>query len=566
MEIKFKAKIVAKRRQAEQKTDAGSVDTLAALLAPAQRLLKHASVLSVVAGIIWPVQAALVALALGGLLSGKPVSAAVVGLGFILLGSVRAWLGLLAEAKTDRAAETAIRMARAHIVAVEARRANDSDFGGAGSISALAGDKLDLLAPYISRYAPARARVMVLPFMILVLALWNSWAVAVILLVSGPLIPVFMALVGMAAKEASQRQLAEMGSLNDLLVERLSALVDIRLLGANAAVLAGFSDKARDLRQRTMATLRIAFLSSTVLELFAAIGVAMVAVYVGFSLLGMLNFGTWGRGLSPEAGIFLLLLAPEFFQPLRDLSAAWHDKASAKAVADELADWDAAKTECLMGQGALVPPLAGAATVSLRGCTLPNGAALADIDIAKGESVALVGPSGAGKTSVLRLVAGLLPPLSGNVLVAGQTLDETTADAWRARLGWMPQSPHFFQGSIRHNITLGRDSDPMAALEHARIAEVIAAMPQGLNTRLGETGGGLSGGEARRLTFARAINGTPDMILADEPTADLDAATAQAVTEGLLAQVRRGATLVVATHDPELAARMDRIIQLGGAS
>ncbi|HSF90784.1 MAG TPA: ABC transporter transmembrane domain-containing protein, partial [Paracoccaceae bacterium] len=337
-----------------------------------------------------------------------------------------------------------IRTARAHIVSVEAQRASDSPFGGAGSISALAGEKLDLLAPNISRYATARARVMVLPFVILALALWNSWAVALVLLVSGPLIPVFMALVGMAAKDASERQMAEISSLNDLLVERLSALVDIRLLGANDAVISGFSDKAKDLRSRTMATLRIAFLSSTVLELFAAIGVAMVAVYVGFSLLGMLNFGAWGSSLSPEAGIFLLLLAPEFFQPLRDLSAAWHDKAAAEAVALELAKWEAAKTHRLMGQGAAAAPLTGPATVSLRRCTLPNGFTVADIDISEGESVALVGPSGAGKTSVLRLMAGLLPPLSGKVFVAGQTLDAKTADAWRARLGWMPQTPHFF--------------------------------------------------------------------------------------------------------------------------
>jgi ATP-binding cassette, subfamily C, bacterial CydD len=547
---------------AHQKSNAGSVDTLAAVLAPAKSLLRRASVFSVSAGLIWPVQAALVAFALGGVLSGKTVPAALVAGGFILLGAVRALLGLLAEANTDRAAETVIRSARAHIVAIEAERASDSAFGGAGSISALAGEKLDLLAPYISRYGPARARLMVLPFVIIALAMSQSWAVAVILLVSGPLIPVFMALVGMAAKEASQRQLAEISSLNDLLVERLSALLDIRLLGANAAVLVGFSGKAQELRQRTMATLRIAFLSSTVLELFAAIGVAMVAVYVGFSLLGMLRFGTWGGSLSPEAGIFLLLLAPEFFQPLRDLAAAWHDKAAAEAVANELADWEAAKTGRLIGQGAAVPPLLGAATVSLRGCTLPNGMALADIEVAQGESVALVGPSGAGKTSVLRLIAGLLPRQSGTVLVAGQTLDVTNADAWRARLGWMPQSPHFFHGSIRRNIMLGRAGDPQIALEQAQVADVVAAMPQGLNTRLGETGGGLSGGEARRLTLARAVGGKPDMILADEPTADLDAATALAVTESLLKQVRRGASLVVATHDLKLAARMDRIIHL----
>ncbi len=235
-----------------------------------------------------------------------------------------------------------VHAARAHIVAQEARRASDSAFGGAGSISALAGEKLDLLTPYITRYASARARVMVVPIVIFALALCgflgrSPWSCCL----SGPLIPVFMALVGMAAKDASRRQMVEIGTLNDLLVERLSALVDIRLLGAGKSVLEGFSTQASDLRQRTMAVLRVAFLSSTVLELFAAIGVAMVAVYVGFSLLGALEFGTWGGPLTPQAGIFLLLLAPEFYQPLRDLAAAWHDKASADAVFDELAAWEA---------------------------------------------------------------------------------------------------------------------------------------------------------------------------------------------------------------------------------
>jgi ATP-binding cassette subfamily C protein CydD len=402
--------------------------------------------------------------------------------------------------------------------------------------------------------------------LILALALWNSWAVAVVLLISGPLIPVFMALVGLAAKEASRRQMSEIGSLNDLLVERLSALVDIRLLGAHDNVLQGFSDQAEGLRRRTMETLRIAFLSSTVLELFAAIGVAMVAVYVGFSLLGMLNFGVWGGTLSPEAGIFLLLLAPEFFQPLRDLSAAWHDKAAAEAVAGEVAQWERAKTHRLLGQGAPVPALQGRARISLRGCTLPNGTQLPDISIEQGESVALVGPSGVGKTSVLRLIAGLLVPTSGKVMVAGHVLDTTNADAWRARLGWMPQTPHFFNASTKKNLMLGQNVAPDAALKQAAVSDVVAAMPQGLNTRLGENGGGLSGGEARRLTLARAINGAPDVILADEPTADLDAATAKAVSDGLLAQVARGATVIVATHDPALAARMGRIIRFGGAA
>ncbi|MGO4907992.1 ABC transporter ATP-binding protein/permease [Pseudorhodobacter sp. W20_MBD10_FR17] len=535
----------------------------AVLLSPGVRLQRRAAGLSVLAGALWPIQAAVVAWALGGLLAGTTPSGLTAVLGFGGLGVLRAALGYMAEAQAQAAAEAVIAKARDALVTTESRRATESGVGGAGSIAALAGEKLDVLGPFVTRYAPARARVMVLPLLILVLAFWQSWAVGIVLLISGPLIPVFMALVGMAAKEASARQMAEIGTLNDFLVERLSALVDIRLLGAGPKVVQSFATQAGDLRQRTMAVLAVAFLSSTVLELFAAIGVAMVAVYVGFSLLGELHFGAWGRAITPQAGVFLLLLAPEFYQPLRDLSAAWHDKAAADAVMDELAAYAQDPVVALPGRGALAARLAGPATVALRGCFTPAGVRLPDITIAAGEKVALIGPSGAGKTSVLRLMAGLELPQQGAVVVAGQALAANLADAWRARVGWMPQAPHFMNSSLRENLSLGRVGDLEGALKTAAVGAAVQALPQRLATRLGETGGGLSGGEARRVTLARAVFGAPDVILADEPTADLDADTARLVTEGLLAQAAKGATLVIATHDAGLAAQMDRIIDLG---
>ncbi|MEZ5755564.1 MAG: ATP-binding cassette domain-containing protein [Paracoccaceae bacterium] len=537
-----------------------------ALLDPASRGSRRAAMLSVLAGLVWPLQAAVVAWAIGALLEGQSPSSLGVALAFAGLGVIRAVLGMMAEGAAQAAAEAVVAQARAGMVAEEAQRMEDSALGGAGALSALAGEKLDLLAPHLVRFAPARARAMMLPPVLLMLAFWHSWAVGVILLVAGPLIPVFMALVGMAAKEASARQMAEIGTLNDFLVERLSALVDIRLLGAGPVVQAGFSQQAADLRRRTMAVLGVAFLSSTVLELFAAIGVAMVAVYVGFALLGALDFGSWGAALSPGAGIFLLLLAPEFFQPLRDLSAAWHDKAAALAVMEEHAAWAAVGGVRLPGTGGPAMPLPGPAGLSLLGCVTPSGRAIPDIVVQPGERVALVGPSGSGKTSALRLMAGLALPVQGRITVAGQALSAETADGWRARLGWMPQSPHFLTGSLRANLTLGRPGDPAAALRAAAVDEVVSALPRGLDTRLGETGAGLSGGEARRITLARAVLAGPDILLADEPTADLDAETARAVTEGLLAQAARGATLIVATHDPALAARMDRIIHLDGGA
>ncbi|WP_235851821.1 thiol reductant ABC exporter subunit CydD [Litorivita pollutaquae] len=551
-------------QQSNAKTDHARASGGMSLMAPGAAMQRRASRLSVLAAVLWPLQAALVAYALGGLLAGVPIPAVPVALAYVALGAVRSFLTVLGDAQSQAAAETVIHAARGHIVLEEARRAADGPFGGAGGVAALASEKLDLLAPFITRYAPARARVMVIPAVILALAFWHSWAVGLVLVISGPLIPVFMALVGMAAKEASQRQLVEIGDLNDLLIERLSALADIRLLGASKVVRDRFATQAKDVQRRTMAVLRVAFLSSTVLELFAAIGVAMVAVYVGFSLLGAIEFGAWG-GLTPQSGIFLLLLAPEFYQPLRDLSAAWHDKAAADAVLEEYSTWEAQETTCLLGRGGASLPMRGGAEISLRGCVLPNGDTLHNIEVSAGESVALMGPSGAGKTSALRLMAGLMSPDTGQVRVAGQGLSADTADSWRARVGWMPQSPHFLNASLRENVRMGREGDVSEALKQAAVDEVVARLPHGLHTRLGETGGGLSGGEARRLTLARAIFGAPDVILADEPTADLDAVTAHAVTEGLLAQVARGATLVVATHDPTLAARMDRVIEVGEA-
>ncbi|MGB8622680.1 MAG: ATP-binding cassette domain-containing protein, partial [Paracoccaceae bacterium] len=455
---------------------------------------------------------------------------------------------------------------RSRLVVREARRtAEDPNRPPAAETATLAAEKLAALTPYLTRYAPARIRVMVLPPVLLAVSAWFSWAVALVLLVAGPLIPVFMALVGMAAKEASKRQMQELTDMNVLLLERLSALVDIRLLDAGERSTARFRKSADALRGRTMEVLRIAFLSSTVLELFAALGVAMVAVYVGLSLLGALGWGAYGAPLTPAEGVFLLLLAPDYFQPLRDLAAAWHDKAAAQAVAQDLEELEARPETAFPGTGGAAAGLPAPLPLRTIGLAhrLPDGRLIRfpDIALEQGETLAVTGPSGAGKTTLLRLLAGLVTPEQGHIQLGETALNADTADAWRARLGWMPQVPRFVSASLRRNLTLAAGASPRpleGALRLAGAEGIVARLPRGLNTILGEGGAGVSGGEARRLILARAAFGGPALLLADEPTADLDEETAALVTEGLLGLVREGAALIVATHDPALAARMER--------
>lgn len=535
------------------------------LLAPVKGLLRRAATLSVLGGLLWPVQAAAIATAISGWVDGAPMHVSLLAaLVFALAGLLRAGLDHRVGGWLFTAADRVIAEQRQKIVdrALLAPGPESS-----AETAALAVQKLPHLQPWITRYNVAMARVMVLPFVLIALSAMYSWVTALILLVATPLIPVFMALVGMAAEEASRKQLDEIGTINGMLMERVSAMLDIRLLGAADRALDDFADRADTLRQRTMAVLRVAFLSSTVLELFAAIGVAMVAVYVGFSLLGVLRFGTWGSPLTLWQGVFLLVLAPDVFQPWRDLAAAWHDRASGLAVAGELAEAEAAPRVALIGQGAPAEPLPGPLSLTLAGAVaaLPGRTlALPDLTLAQGEAVALTGPSGAGKSTLLSVLAGLTPLAEGTLEVCGRPLDGDTADAWRARLAVLPQRVHFADEPLSDFLDpFGTGADPMPALATARARRIVDRLPDGLQTRLGETGGGVSGGEARRLMIARAILMGRDLLLADEPTADLDPETAGLITEALLALKAQGVTLLVATHDPALAAALDRRVEIG---
>ncbi|AHM02491.1 Transport ATP-binding protein CydD [Roseibacterium elongatum DSM 19469] len=536
-------------------------------LAPQARRITNAARLTTVAALLWPVMAAAVALAFGALVAGTATLATILSATavFVAVGVLRMGLSWRAAAMLDHAADAVLATERAALLARQERLSPRA--GGrtnSAAVAALLVDKLPHLRPHIMRARPAAMRAAVVPLALLILALPLSWAVALIFLIAGPLIPVFMALVGLAAREASERQMDEIGSLSALLSERLGALLDIRLLDARSQMLSDFEERAEGLRARTMAVLRVAFLSSTVLELFSALGVAMVAVFVGFALLGEIGFGAGATPLTLSQGVFLLMLAPEFFQPLRDLAAAWHDKAAALAVARDLTEIEAGDEAEILGAGAPADALPGAA-IRIDGLALGT-MRFPDLEIAPGQSVAFTGPSGSGKSTLIALIGGLVAPDAGRIRIGDIELDASSADAWRAQVAWVPQAPHFHPGPLRDTLTLGlpdTDADAIArGLALASASDIVARLPQGLDTPLGESGTGVSGGEARRLMIARAaLSGRP-VILADEPTADLDRDTASEIITALCSLSAGGATVIVATHDPTLAAAMTRHIAL----
>jgi ATP-binding cassette subfamily C protein CydD len=357
----------------------------------------------------------------------------------------------------------------------------------------------------------------------------------------------------------------------------LRGLATLRALGALERTALRLRDSAQSLRRRTMAVLRIAFLSSAVLELFSALGVAMVAVYIGFHLLGELRFGAWGQQLSLGQGLFILLLAPAFFEPLREVASVWHDRAAGKAALNAL--------EGLMAKGWWLPERQGAqecpeaVAVDAAACPAPAvlirnlrfsypdaGAPVFEgygLHVAAGERVAIVAASGGGKSTLLSLIAGMAPAQDGDIEIGGVRLSAATVAGLRARMAWIGQKPHIFAGSVRANVALGRADVGLAriaaALRFASLDSVPQAHP---GIGLSEGGGGLSGGEAVRLALARAaVHTGANLLLVDEPTAHLDSATAKQVTDALL-QLAQGKTVIVATHDPVLAARMDRVIAL----
>ncbi|UWM79066.1 thiol reductant ABC exporter subunit CydD (plasmid) [Rhizobium sp. WSM4643] len=534
--------------------------------------LRRAAMLQALAAAFWIPQAGLLAVSLGRIADGGGLHDVLwPALGILALGFARSCLDAAGGRLAFQAARTELsRRRQIAAMALSVSSPVDRDRSASGKAASVLGEQAELIVPYLARFQSARMKASLVPLIILAFILPVSWIAALVLLFAAPLIPIFMALIGWRAQAASERQLVATGGLNGFLLDRLRGLATIRALDAVDATALRLRSEAESLRVRTMAVLKIAFLSSAVLELFAALGVAMIAVYVGFSLLGEIRFGTWLGRLDLTEGLFILLLAPAFFDPLRELSAVWHDRAAGEAALKAL-DALAAGGLSIRGAAEVAPTASAiveAPAIRIENVDFRYDAAARlilddfNLDIAAGEHLALLGASGSGKSTLLSLISGLVPCTAGRIVIGGIELADDSAQALRVGMAWIGQRPHIFAGTIAGNIALGRPgilrSDMTDALDAARLGKVAAYG----NRPLGEGGIGLSGGEALRLAIARAAcNPHLRIILADEPTAHLDAATAAEVTDSLLS-LARGRTLLVATHDPLLAARMHRAMRI----
>lgn len=447
----------------------------------------------------------------------------------------------------------------------EARRA------GTGALSTRLIEQVDALDRWYARFQPQMISVAIVSPLVLAAVLSQDWLAGLFLAVAAPLIPFFTVLVGWGAEQASQRQQRELVRLGGVFLDRLRGMDTIRRYGDEPRQLERLSDLIVDFRERTMAVLRLAFLSTAVLEFFTSVAIAAVAIYVGLGLLDYIQFGPSDE-LTLFSGLFVLLLAPEFFQPLRQLTQAWHDRADGLAAAADIRrQFEVPVARSEPEQPATVAP-GGACRLSVRSLSFsyPGRDLLfggIDFDVEPTERLLIRGPSGSGKSTLLDLLGGFLSPSTGRIRIDGIALDRIRRADLACLRAWMGQSGGLFDTSLADNLRLAdAGADDEALIEAIRLAGLegfLERLDHGLATTLNASGEGLSGGQQRRILLARALVRPRPLLLLDEPTASLDRDTASAIW-ATLSQLpaKRDVTIISASHDRLAEDWADRVVEL----
>ena len=436
--------------------------------------------------------------------------------------------------------------------------------GRSGDLATLAVRGVDALDGYFARYLPQLVLAVVVPLTVLVAVFCADWVSGAIMLLTLPLVPIFMALVGMETQARTDRQLRALQFLSGHFLDVVSGLTTLKIFGRSRAQIRTLRTVADDYRQRMMAALKVTFLSSLVLELLASVSVALVAVAVGLRLLA--------GHLGLQTSLFVLVLAPEAYFPLRQLGAEFHASAEGLSAAQqvfEVLDHPAPRR----GQRTDIPDpaerpiLVGPVRFTYPGREQPAVDGVS-FEVQPGEVVALTGPSGCGKSTVLAMMLGFVQPDEGAVMLGDVDLAAVDPDGWRRRIAWVPQRPHLFAGTVADNVRLGRagaaEVDVHRALAAAGLTELVGTLPKGIHTVLGERGAGLSAGERQRVALARAFLRDPQLLLLDEPTANLDGETEAGVLDAVRA-LAYGRTVVMVAHRPALLAMAGRVVDLSRA-
>ncbi|MBW7469904.1 thiol reductant ABC exporter subunit CydD [Marinobacter sp. F4218] len=434
----------------------------------------------------------------------------------------------------------------------------------AGELSREWLDHVEALHGYFARYLPQMVLSLIIPLIILVLVFTLDWLAGIFLLLSAPLIPLFMALVGMGAAKLNQQHFQAISRLSGQFLDKVRGLSTLQLFGQTEAASLLIQSRSDHYRRITMKTLRVAFLSSAVLEFFASMAIAVIAIYIGFGLLGYITYGPSDQ-LTLFSGLLILLLAPEFFQPLRTLSQHYHDRAAALGAGAEIlermdklgprfqGDHPKRVTNQAAGPGDRIE-LQSVTVEYRRGHPVFRNLSLT---FEKGSCVALTGPSGGGKSTLLHLLAGFVEPNEGAVSVLGQA---PGADSF----GWLGQTGFLVNGTWADNLRLtspqASDIAIETALKNVGLRPLLDSREQGIYSYVSEDGQGLSGGQARRLSLARIFVADYDLILLDEPTAGLDTDSEVYVLEALHKLARAGKTLIFSTHHQALLTLANRML------
>lgn len=446
----------------------------------------------------------------------------------------------------------------------------------AGSWASIVLEQVEDLQDFYARYLPQMLLASFIPLCILIVVFPLNWAAGLILLTTAPLIPIFMILVGKGAAEANRKNFSALAQLSGHFMDRLKGLKTVKLFNRGDAEVKEIASASESFRVRTMSVLRLAFLSSAVLEFFGAISIAILAIYFGFSFLGHLNFGHYGQAISLFTGLFILMLAPEFYQPLRDMGTHYHAKAQAIGAAQELKallDYEVVdyQVKSEASDQKIVNDIDWTKPIELQASQLSvyslDGIQLVgplSFTLKKGQQVALVGPSGSGKTSLLNALLGFLP-YQGSLKINGIELNQINKAQWYQHVAWLGQDPQLFHGSISENVTMGNTNiSPQQVeecLQKAAILDFVNQQPLGLNHTIGEQMAGLSVGQAQRIALARALAQDAQLFLLDEPTASLDQHSEQAVFSTLRDATAQSASLMV-THRLDQLQQMQHILVL----